>query len=100
MTTLLINVRPKSVNGIALSVPYNVMSSDPKVTDINNVLEEFGVDWADVTGNITINKHNTIITEEGNLVFIYPDKLWYAVALEPDEFIILMEQEVEDEVTE
>ena len=87
-TKLIINLRPKTVNDI------------PVTEDFKAVLEEYGTDWDDVTGNITINKHNTIITEEGNLVFIYPNKLWYAVALEPDEFIILMEQEVEDEVTE
>ena len=87
-TKLIINLRPKTVNDI------------PVTEDFKAVLEEYGTDWDDVTGNITILKHNTIITEEGNLVFIYPDKLWYAVALEPDEFIILMEQEVEDEVTE
>ena len=83
-TKLIINLRPKTVNDI------------PVTEDFKAVLEEYGTDWDDVTGNITINKHNTIITEEGNLVFIYPDKLWYAVALEPDEFTILMEQEVED----
>ena len=87
-TKLIINLRPKTVNDI------------PVTGDFKAVLEEYGTDWDDVTGNITINKHNTLITDEGNLVFIYPDKLWYAVALEPDEFIILMEQEVEDEVTE
>ena len=87
-TKLIINLRPKTVNDI------------PVTEDFKAVLEEYGTDWDDVTGNIIINKHNTIITEEGNLVFIYPDKLWYAVALEPDEFIILTEQEVEDEVTE
>ena len=95
MTTLLINVRPKSVNGIALSVPYNVMSSDPKVTDINKVLEEFGVDWADVTGNITTNKNNTWITDEGHLVYFNPEKQWYALAYEQDEYVILMEREDE-----
>ena len=79
-TKLIINLRPKTVNDI------------PVTEDFKAVLEEYGTDWDDVTGNITINKHN--------LVFIYPDKLWYAVALEPDEFVILVEQEVEDEVTE
>jgi hypothetical protein len=65
MTTLLINVRPKSVNGITLSVPYNVMSSDPKVTDINNVLEECGVDWVDgiVHERMVPNKSDNIIWE-------------------------------------
>lgn len=87
-TKLLINLRPKTVNDI------------PVTEDLKAVLEEYGTDWNDVTGNITINKNNTLITDEGHLVFIHPDKLWYAVALEPDEFVILMEQEVDDEVTE
>ena len=87
-TKLLINLRPKTVNDI------------PVTGDFKAVLEEYGTDWDDVTGNITINKNNTLITDEGHLVSIYPDKLWYAVALEPNEFVILMEQEVDDEVTE
>ena len=95
-TKLLINLRPKTLNDIPVSIPYNVLSDDPHVTDINAVLEEFGTDWKDISGNITINKNNTLITDEGDLIFIYPDKVWYAVGCEPDEFTILMEQEVED----
>ena len=87
VTKLLINLRPKTVNDI------------PVTEDFRAVLEEYGTDWDDVTGNITINKNNTLITDEGHLVFIYPDKLWYAVALEPDEFVILMENEIEEEDT-
>ncbi|MGL4581617.1 MAG: hypothetical protein ACRCVU_01405, partial [Flavobacterium sp.] len=63
---------------------------------MTSLLEEWGAELDDLTGNIIINKDNTIITEEGHLVFVYPDKLWYAVAVEPDEFVILMEKE-EDE---
>ena len=87
VTKLIINLRPKTVNDIPVS------------EDFRAVLEEYGTDWDDVTGNITINKNNTLIADEGHLVFIYPDKLWYAVALEPDEFVILMENEIEEEDT-
>ena len=93
-TKLLINLRPKTVNDIPVTEDFKAVTEDVKA-----VLAEYGTDWDDVTGNITINKNNTLITEEGHLVFLYPDKLWYAVALEPDEFVILMEQEVDDEVT-
>ena len=87
VTKLIINLRPKTVNDI------------PVTEDFKAVLEEYGTDWDDVTGNITINKNNTLITDEGHLVLIYPNKLWYAVALEPDEFVILMENEIEEEDT-
>ena len=87
-TKLIINLRPKTIQDI------------PVGEDMTSLLEEWGAELDDLTGNIIINKDNTIITEEGHLVFVYPDKLWYAVAVEPDEFVILMEQEVDDEVTE
>lgn len=96
-TQILVNLRPKTLNDVPVNVPYNVLSDDPSATDIRNVLEEYGAEWGDITGNVTLNKNNTIITSEGHLVFLYPDKLWYAVAAEPDEFVILMEREVDDE---
>lgn len=83
-TKLIINLRPKTIQDI------------PVGEDMTSLLEEWGAELDDLTGNIIINKDNTIITEEGHLVFVYPDKLWYAVAVEPDEFVILMEKE-EDE---
>ena len=83
-TKLIINLRPKTIQDI------------PVGGDMTSLLEEWGAELDDLTGNIIINKDNTIITEEGHLVFVYPDKLWYAVAVEPDEFVILMEKE-EDE---
>ena len=83
-TKLIINLRPKAIQDI------------PVGGDMTSLLEEWGAELDDLTGNIIINKDNTIITEEGHLVFVYPDKLWYAVAVEPDEFVILMEKE-EDE---
>ena len=83
-TKLIINLRPKTIQDI------------PVGKDMTSLLEEWGAELDDLTGNIIINKDNTIITEEGHLVFVYPDKLWYAVAVEPDEFVILMEKE-EDE---
>ncbi|MGL5155813.1 MAG: hypothetical protein ACRC9H_12940 [Aeromonas veronii] len=83
-TKLIINLRPKTIQDI------------PVGEDMTSLLEEWGAELDDLTGNIIINKDNTIITEEGHLVFVYPDKLWYAVAVEPDEFVILVEKE-EDE---
>lgn len=83
-TKLIINLRPKTIQDI------------PVGEDMTSLLKEWGAELDDLTGNIIINKDNTIITEEGHLVFVYPDKLWYAVAVEPDEFVILMEKE-EDE---
>ena len=83
-TKLIINLRPKAIQDM------------PVGEDMTSLLEEWGAELDDLTGNIIINKDNTIITQEGHLVFVYPDKLWYAVAVEPDEFVILMEKE-EDE---
>jgi len=77
----------------ALNAGAPVITGSGKTYKINGKL-------TNTTGNIIINKNNTLITDEGHLVFIYPDKLWYAVALEPDEFVILMEQKIDDEVTE
>ena len=94
-TKLLINLRPKTLNDIPVSIPYNVLSDDPHVTDINAVLAEFGTDWKDISGNITINKNNTLITDEGHLVYFNPEKQWYALAYEQDEYVILMEREDE-----
>lgn len=83
-TKLIINLRPKTIQDI------------PVGEDMTSLLEEWGAELDDLTGNIIINKDNTILTEEGHLIFVYPDKLWYAVAVEPGEFVILMEKE-EDE---
>lgn len=83
-TKLIINLRPKTIQDIPIG------------EDMTSLLKEWGAELDDLTGNIIINKDNTIITEEGHLIFVYPDKLWYAVAVEPDEFVILMEKE-EDE---
>ena len=83
-TKLIINLRPKTIQDI------------PVGEDMTSLLEEWGVELDDLTGNIIINKDNTILTDEGHLIFVYPDKLWYAVAVEPDEFVILLEKE-EDE---
>ncbi|MGL5155434.1 MAG: hypothetical protein ACRC9H_11020, partial [Aeromonas veronii] len=65
-TKLIINLRPKTIQDI------------PVGEDMTSLLEEWGAELDDLTGNIIINKDNTIITEEGHLVFVYPDKLWYA----------------------
>ena len=81
MTKLLIKLSPKNVQ------------DTPIDGDIQSHLTEFGVEMNDITGIVIINKSDSVITPEGHLLFINPEKKWFAVAFEPDEFVIISEQE-------
>lgn len=57
------------------------------------MLQEFdAVEELDGKKLLTVPKTNQLVTDEGHLLIVLPDRLDFAIALEPDEFVILMEQ--------
>ena len=94
-TYLLINLRPSIIIDGANEANKAELANQEDM--LKTILDEYGTELSDITGNITIRKNNTLITDEGHLVFIYPDKIWYACAFEPHEFTILAEQDREEE---
>lgn len=41
---------------------------------------------------LSVPESHTIITDEGHLIIVLPSRLDFAIALEPDEFVILTKQ--------
>lgn len=61
--------------------------------ELKAMLEEFdAVNELDGKTLLTVPKTNQLITEEGHLLIVLPDRLDFAIALEPDEFAVLAEQ--------
>lgn len=57
------------------------------------MLQEFdAVDELDGKKLLTVPKTNQLVTDEGHLLIVLPDRLDFAIALEPDEFVIMAEQ--------
>lgn len=61
--------------------------------ELKAMLEEFdAVEELDGKTLLTVPKTNQLVTEEGHLLIVLPDRLDFAIALEPEEFAILAEQ--------
>lgn len=73
---LLINLKPKNAD----------------TPEYLEMLKEFDAESDKFSGIITIPKNFTYITEDGHLLFIRPERIDYAVAFEPEEYVILAEQ--------
>lgn len=61
--------------------------------ELKAMLEEFdAVTELDGKQLLTVPKTNQLVTDEGHLLIVLPDRLDFAIALEPEEFAILAEQ--------
>ena len=56
------------------------------------MLKEFKAEDVKLEGVISVPKDNYLVTAEGHLVILLPDRIDFAIGLEPDEFTILTEQ--------
>lgn len=61
--------------------------------ELKAMLEEFdAVEELNGKKLLTVPKTNQLVTDEGHLLIVLPDRLDFAIALEPDEFAIMAEQ--------
>lgn len=68
---------------------------NPKNKDTDEyreMLKEFKAEDVKFDGIVSLPKNNTYVTDEKDLVFIYPDRIDFAVAFESGEYTILTEQ--------
>jgi len=56
------------------------------------MLKEFEATDEKLEGVITVPETNHLITDEGHLLIVLPHRLDFAIALEPDEFVVLAKQ--------
>lgn len=61
--------------------------------EFQSMVEEFKATDVKLDGMITLPDSHFKVTEEGHLLFIFPDRLDFACAFEPDEFQIMAEKE-------
>lgn len=65
--------------------------NDP--TQLTEMLMEFEALGLKLDGGvISVPKNYTIVNEEKELIFVFPDRLDFVVALEEDEYLIIAEQ--------
>ena len=70
---------------------YDDFINPAKNNIVNDIWKEHQIDDDKVTGVVKLEKNRTFVTDEGHLLFVAQgyDKPHYAVALEPDEFVIM-----------
>lgn len=61
--------------------------------EIEQMMEEFEAKDVKLSGVITLPETHMKVTDEGHLLFLFPDRMDFAVAMEPDEFQILAEKQ-------
>jgi hypothetical protein len=61
------------------------------------MIKEFQAEDVKLEGMISVPKNNYVITPENHLVILLPDRIDFAIGLEEDEYMIVAEQEQEDE---
>ncbi|UOX40242.1 hypothetical protein [Vibrio phage PhiImVa-1] len=61
------------------------------------MIKSFQADDVKLEGMISVPKNNYVITPENHLVILLPQRIDFAIGLEPDEYMIVAEQEQEDE---
>lgn len=67
----------------------------PKNTseEIQKLVEEFKATDVKLDGMISLPETHMKVTDEGHLLFLFPNRMDFAVAMEPDEFQIMAEKE-------
>lgn len=61
--------------------------------EIQKMIKEFEAEDVKLEGVITLPETHMKLTDEGHLLFLFPDRMDFAVAMEPDEFQILAEKD-------
>lgn len=61
--------------------------------EINQMIEEFQAKDVKLQGVVSIPETHMKVTDEGHLLFLFPNRMDFAVAMEPDEFQIMAEKE-------
>lgn len=80
---------------MATVILFRIKPNNPE--ELVKLREEFDAKDEKLDGTIQLPKNNTLVTDEGHLLFIKPARLDFAVACEPDEFVNLAEREVDDQ---
>lgn len=75
----------------------NIKPNNAGTPELAEMLKHFQAEDEKLSGVVQVPKDNYLITEEGHLVILFPHRIDFAVGLEPDEFMIMAEKEVEDE---
>lgn len=75
-----------------ISMMYKLAPKNYDTPEFQALLDEFDARDVKLKGIITIPKNNQLVTDEGHLLMIFPDRLDFATAAEPDEFVLLAEK--------